>query len=129
MNRKYPLWLKICIQLMLLACACTIIIFYWMNSSLESMKDLPLPLLFVAMLYLALQIARRQIFISNTLVDQLYYVGLAAMIAPIFLADETNTGTFNLVTDFGSFFFLIPVIIQFVRFRKNLSEIKNPGQL
>lgn len=90
----------------------TIVRYYWLDDSLEGMKDVPEYIMVLALIYVFLQIIRRRISAKQEWWDWLYYLGLLAMILPNMLATASHLIYYNYLTDFGTLFLIIPVLIE-----------------
>ncbi len=86
-----------------------IIQYYWSTSALDDLKFVPLYLMLITLGYIVTQIIRRFLFKNQNWWDWLYYFSLSAMMLPIFFASTENLNIFNIITDYGTFFFIIPV--------------------
>ncbi|MFT5861017.1 MAG: hypothetical protein ACI865_003135 [Flavobacteriaceae bacterium] len=89
-----------------------IIKYYWSATQLSELTVVPLCLMFIALGYILLQMLRRYLFKGQNWWDWLYYIGLSSMMLPIFFATPTNLNMFNLIADYGSFFFAIPLLLE-----------------
>lgn len=86
-----------------------IIAYYWSVESLESMTRVPMYIMVFALGYILLQIGRRYLTYGKNWWDWFYYIALTAMLIPIFFSAPDRASLFNYLTDFGTFFFVIPV--------------------
>jgi len=108
------------IQLSLIAVALIlgilIIVYYWSVESHIEMFKVPMYVMFFALGYILSQIAKRFITSGKNWWDWFYYIGLTAMILPIFFSTPERASMFNYLTDFGTFFFVIPTFLDLRQF-------------
>lgn len=88
-----------------------IIAYYWQVESYKDMLKVPMHVMIFALGYILTQIARRYLFLGKKWWDWFYYIALTAMIIPIFFSTPERQVMFNFLTDYGTFFFVIPVIL------------------
>ena len=88
-----------------------IIYYYWTVNDLRAIKYLPLNVVFMSFGYVLMQILKRYLFATNNWWDWLYYLGLLGVVLPLFIANESNQWFFHLLTDYASFFLLIPMLM------------------
>ena len=74
-----------------------------------AIQTVPFYLMFIAIAYIIVQILKRYLTKSQNWWDWMYYIGLTSMMLPIFFVTTENLEIFNAITDYGSFFFVIPV--------------------
>lgn len=87
-----------------------IIGYYWSIETSTAMAIVPMIVMIFALAYILVQIARRYLSTEKNWWEWFYYVGLTAMILPIFFCSPDNQSIFNLITDLGTLFFVIPVL-------------------
>lgn len=92
-------------------CAAVIIGYYWLSFSLESISTLPVSMLAIALVYILLQLIKRAMLKIQNWWDWTYYIGLVSIVMPALFAHETNQFYFHLLTDVGSLFLLLPVVL------------------
>lgn len=85
--------------------------YYWSHESLESLLYVPIYIMILALVYILLQIAKRYLYKEYNWWDWLYYVGLLAMMLPTLFASEESLSTYNLFTDIGVLFLIIPIVL------------------
>lgn len=85
--------------------------YYWNVGNYMEMIYLPLYLLVLAVVYILLQIGKRYLFQRQFWWNWLYYLGLISMMAPTLFANQKNELFFNIVTDFGTLFLFIPLVL------------------
>ena len=84
-----------------------------------SLRSVPIYIMILAFVYILLQIAKRYLYKEYNWWDWLYYIGLIAMMLPTIFATEENLETFNLFTDFGVLFLIIPILFDGNRLIQN----------
>lgn len=85
--------------------------YYWVNSTLESMKHVPIYIMILAFVYILFQIIKRYISRNQNWWDWLYYIGLVVMMLPTLFLTDQNLTLFNLLTDVGIIFLIVPVLL------------------
>jgi len=103
--------LKVVLLVVSLVLGGLIIAYYWQVENHAEMKQVPMYVMIYALVYILTQIARRYMFSGKKWWDWFYYIALTAMILPIFFSTPEREAMFNYITDFGTFFFVIPVIL------------------
>ena len=104
--------LRIVLIILSLGLAGAIVRYYWLYDSLESIVDVPEYVMVLALVYVFLQIIRRKYSSKQQWWDWLYYLGLIAMIIPTLLADSTYLVYYNYLTDYGTLFLILPVLLE-----------------
>lgn len=89
--------------------------YFWSVNSLDSIVYLPLDVVILSFGYVLLQILKRSLYKRKNWWDWLYYIGLIAMVTPTFFANEGNIGFFQILTDYGIVFMIIPIILDIIR--------------
>jgi len=92
--------------------------YYWGVESDEGMRQVPMHVLIFALGYIITQIAKRYLMYGKHWWDWFYYIALTVMILPIFFSTPERASMFNYLTDFGTFFFVIPVLLDGVELMK-----------
>ncbi len=103
------IWVLILIGM--IACATVIIGYYWTVTELTDIYSVPVFVLATSLVYIGLQLIKRIVLKIQNWWDWTYYLGLIAIVAPVLLANESNQIYFHLLTDYGTFFLLLPVIL------------------
>lgn len=85
--------------------------YYWSNSSLSSITLVPITIMILALFYILIQIAKRFFIKEQNWWDWLYYIGLIAMMLPTVVANSANETYFHFITDYGTLFLIIPVLL------------------
>ncbi len=102
--------IRIIILIIMIVIGGIIINYYWRNDSLDSMVRVPMGILIWTFAYILCQIGKRFFFKKRNWWDWLYYIGLVVIILPRSLATPDNLSSFQLITDMGILFLLIPVL-------------------
>ena len=102
--------IRIIILIIMIVIGGIIINYYWRNDSLDSMVRVPMGILIWTFAYILYQIGKRFFFKKRNWWDWLYYIGLVVIILPRSLATPDNLSSFQLITDMGILFLLIPVL-------------------
>ena len=95
-----------------------IIAYYWRVESHIEMYKVPMYVMLFALGYILTQIAKRYFVAGKKWWDWFYYIALTAMILPIFFSTPERATMFNYLTDFGTFFFVFPVLLDGREFMK-----------
>jgi hypothetical protein len=103
--------LKIALLVISLILGGLIIAYYWRVDSYIEMFKVPMYVMIFALGYILTQIVRRFLFSGKKWWDWFYYIALTAMILPIFFSSPERVSMFNYLTDFGTFFFVIPTLL------------------
>lgn len=93
--------------------------YYWSNDDLMTLRMVPIHVMIYAVVYILLQIAKRYLYKEYNWWDWLYYIGLIAMMLPTLFANEQNLSVYNLFTDIGILFLIIPILFDGNRLIKN----------
>jgi len=88
-----------------------IVLYYWTTSGLEGIRNAPLHVMLLCTAYILLQVGRRFLFSRQFWWDWLYYIGLLAIVTPVFWATENNVDVFSWCTDIGTVFLIVPVLL------------------
>lgn len=88
-----------------------IVSYYWGIRKYVEILHPPFWVWLVALIYILLQIVRRKISHDRRWWDWLYYVGLSAMVLPVFFGNEEIGVFFIRMAQWGSFMFLVPVLL------------------
>lgn len=96
----------------MLVCAGIIIHYYWENSTLEALKEIPMYVMIVTLAYIIIQILKRSIYKEQRWYDWLYYIGLIAIMLPTVMVTENNVSIFNIITDTCTLFLIVPIVLE-----------------
>lgn len=99
--------------LSLIALAVMIARYYWQADALDAIRMLPRYLMFLFLGYVLLQILKRWLYKDRNWWDWIYYIGLASAMLPTFMASEESAHLFHSITDYGTIFLIIPVVLDF----------------
>ena len=102
--------IRVIILIVMLLVGGIIINYYWNNESLESMVNVPMRILTLTFVYILCQIGKRFFFKKRNWWDWLYYIGLIVIVLPRSFATPENLSLFQIITDMGILFVLIPVL-------------------
>lgn len=105
--------LKVLILVIMFLLGNAISMYYWSNGTLGSMRNVPMFIMILVLIYILMQILKRFLYKEKNWWDWLYYIGLLIVILPTYFASENNLSTFQLMTDFGSLFFVLPLLFDF----------------
>lgn len=109
---KEKKWFRLFLLLMMLVCAAIIMLYFWGREDLFSLKRLPLYIMIAALAYILIQILKRSIYKEQRWYDWLYYIGLVSIMIPTLLANEENQQFYHFLTDYGTLFLIVPVVIE-----------------
>ena len=101
--------LRMLLLILNLVLGAIIVLYYWSNESVDSIKQIPIYVMLLALGYIFVQIAKRYFFKKQNWWDWLYYIGIIAMMVPTVIADTSNMQLMELLTDYGTLFLIIPV--------------------
>ena len=104
--------LRASMLLVMLVCAGIVVNYYWQHSALETIKEIPMYVMIVTLVYILIQISKRSIYKEQRWYDWLYYIGLIAMMLPTVMVSESNVEIFNYVTDVCTLFLIVPIILE-----------------
>jgi len=96
----------------MLVCAGIVINYYWQNSALSALKEIPMYIMIVTLIYILIQIFKRSIFKEQRWYDWLYYIGLISIMLPTVFVSEGNLSFFNIITDSCTLFLVVPIVLE-----------------
>jgi len=111
--------LKIVMLTTMLIFAGMVIVYYWNSDSLESMKYIPMRILIFVFGYILIQISKRFVFRKQNWWDWLYYIGLIAVILPVYFVSDTSLETFQMIAKIGTIFLVIPIVFDLIQLIKS----------
>lgn len=88
-----------------------IIRYYWTTEELDAIRRLPMELMVLCLGYILIQVLKRWLYRNRNWWDWVYYIGLASAMLPTVLASDESAGLFHTITDYGTVFLLVPVIL------------------
>ena len=97
----------------LLALAVLIVRYYWQAEELDEIRILPRYLMLFFLFYVLVQVLKRWLYKKRYWWDWIYYIGLAAAMLPTFMASEESAHLFHSITDYGTIFLVIPIVLDF----------------
>ncbi len=103
---------RVVLLVAMLVCAAAIVTYYWQHETLDAIIHVPMYVMIVALVYILIQILKRSLYKEQRWYDWLYYIGLIAIMLPPVLANEGNASIFHLLTDFGTLFLIVPVLLE-----------------
>ncbi|XOV68440.1 MAG: hypothetical protein ACFHU9_04535 [Fluviicola sp.] len=105
---------------LLLTLAFFIVRYYWVNDSLDAIRMLPKYIMFLFLGYVLLQVLKRWLYRDRYWWDWIYYIGLAAAMLPTFMASSQSAHIFHAVTDYGTIFLLLPVVLDLYKLKSKI---------
>lgn len=96
----------------MLVCGGVIINYYWQTSDLMAIKEIPMYIMIVTLIYILIQIFKRSIYKEQRWFDWLYYIALIAMMLPTVMISENNLSLFNYMTDVCTLFLIVPIVLE-----------------
>jgi uncharacterized membrane protein HdeD (DUF308 family) len=112
-------YIKITLLILSLVVGALVIMYYWSVVDVDGILMLPMYVVILSFVYVLLQILKRYLFKRKNWWDWLYYIGLIAIVLPTFFVNETNAATYHLLTDYGTFFLIIPILLDGAQLVKN----------
>ncbi len=89
-----------------------VIMYYWSATDYLDIKAVPIHIMVLLIAYIGLQLLKRVVTKKQNWYDWLYYIGLASVALPVFLATPSNYTTYLLVSQLGTLFLVFPLIIE-----------------
>ena len=89
-----------------------VINYYWASNDLADIKAVPIHIMILLIVYIGLQLFKRIVTKKQNWYDWLYYIGLASVAIPVFLADSTNYASYLLIAQLGTLFLVVPLLIE-----------------
>lgn len=102
----------------LLILAIIIVVYYWQSDELNAIQVLPKYLMFLFLFYVLAQVLKRWLNKDRYWWDWIYYIGLASAMLPTFMASEESAHIFYSLTDYGTLFLIVPVLLDFYKLLK-----------
>lgn len=103
--------IRIALTLLLLVCATIVILHYWNTEAIADVVNVPMYVMIAAFVYVLLQVLKRFYFKQQNWWDWLYYIALIAIVLPTFFPKVEYADTYNYLTDIGSLFLALPLLI------------------
>lgn len=107
--QKIKLTRIICI-LIALAAGAYVVSYYWSVNDFGSIRIVPMAVMISLVVYVLMQLLKRYVTKQMPSYEWLYYIGLGAVVAPVFLA-KSDFEWLHLLTDYGTLFLLIPPLL------------------
>jgi hypothetical protein len=108
----------------LIASSNNIIVYYTFAVKIGALRVLPTSFLLVVIVYILAQLGKRYFEHKTPWYNWLYYIGLAAIILPLPLFSMKGDWIFP-ISRYGSFFLLIPPLIEFIMIIRAHKKEKN----
>jgi len=89
-----------------------IIMYYWSIIDLIQLIKVPMQVMILVLIYIGLQLLKRNLVKQQNWWDWLYYIGLFAIALPIFFASPSNFELVLKFSQFGVLFLAIPIFIE-----------------
>lgn len=89
-----------------------IIMYYWSIADITQLIRVPMQVMILVLIYIGLQLLKRNVVKKQNWWDWLYYIGLFAIALPIFFTKETNYDLTLKLAQFGVLFLAIPIFIE-----------------
>lgn len=118
MNKK-RFYSSIVINIALSVVGVLVFLYYFRAISLEQIRYLPNYLLVYILIYILLQIVKRHLLKLRHKLDWIYYIGLLAIVLPMFFELLFSEPLYVKVVSFSSLFFLIQPLIDLAKLIKN----------
>lgn len=99
--------------LSLLTFAVIVVRYYWQSDDLDAIRILPRDLMLFFLFYVLIQVLKRWLYRDRNWWDWVYYIGLASAMLPTFTASEESANLFHTITDYGTIFLIVPVVLDF----------------
>jgi hypothetical protein len=88
-----------------------LIVYFWFIYDFES-QNLPTFVLVLALVYITIEMLKKNFLKIDFVWNRLYYIGLFAIIAPIAFSDKMSFETLRIINQLGILFLLAPVFIE-----------------
>jgi hypothetical protein len=118
-NQRIILAFAIIAKLILSVLIC---MYFWNSTELIQIKQIPVYLLVMSVVYIGLQMYTRKISTVHNWWDWVYYIGLVSIMVPVSIATSENEKIIHLVTDIGTICLILPVLADGYFFIGNTSN-------
>lgn len=108
MSKAIIIRLAVFVKLVLSVLICT---YFWKSSQLIEIRQLPMYVLIMCVVYIALQMLTRRLSENQNWWDWVYYLGLLCIMIPVSLATEKNEQLYHAMTDYGTSLLILPVLV------------------
>ncbi len=85
---------------------------YWQTEQFSSIKQVSVPIMQLALLYIALHFIKRLLFPDVKWWNWLYYIALVSIMLPVFFANSSNENIYHWMIDLGTLFFVFPPLLE-----------------
>ena len=82
-----------------------------MVTELIDIASLPIFVLGLALVYIGLHLIKRILLKIQNWWDWTYYIGLVSVVLPVLFANESNQTFYGILTDYGTLFLMLPVLL------------------
>lgn len=106
-NERFILAFVIITKLILSVLIC---LYFWNATELVQIKQIPIYLLAMAIVYIGLQMITRKLATVHNWWDWVYYIGLVAIMIPVSFATKEHEVIYHLITDIGTICLILPVL-------------------
>lgn len=107
MSKRLLLALVIIGKLLLSVLICS---YFWNTADLLGLKQLPVSVIILAVLYIGLQMLTRRLSEVNNWWDWVYYFGLLSIMIPVTFATKESENIYHLITDIGTICLILPAL-------------------
>lgn len=104
-SRRIFLGLAIIFKLVLAVIIC---LYFWEATMLVELKQIPVYILVLTVVYIALQLVTRRISSVHHWWDWVYYFGLVSIMVTTMFANHSNENIFHWITDLGTLLLIFP---------------------
>lgn len=94
-------------KLILSVLICT---YFWNTTDLVSLKQLPVSVIVLAVIYIGLQMLTRKLSEVSNWWDWVYYFGLLSIMIPVTFATREYESVFHMITDIGTICLIMPAL-------------------
>jgi hypothetical protein len=85
--------------------------YFWDSTTIDSIRQIPMVVLIMCVVYIGLQMLTRRLAGSQNWWDWVYYIGLLCIMIPVSIANEENAQLYHAMTDYGTVLLIIPVLV------------------
>lgn len=93
-----------------LVCGGIVVSYYWSTDEFYDIRNVSIVALSALVIYVVLQLVKRFLTKEMESYQWLYYIGLAAVVIPVFLK-TSESQLLHTLTDYGTLFLLVPPLI------------------
>lgn len=125
--KKIKLWLNYALLILLLAAGAHIAFYYWTITDISDLRNLQNSVLSAIIIYILIQLTKRYFTKKMGWQDWSYYIALIAVLLPLILVKAEGKWIAQ-IAQFGSLFFLLPPLIDFLLLLKKSKDDKSKEQ-